>query len=938
MKKQLFKITFLFLLVGTIQAQVTNPNQPLEVDKSVRTGKLENGLTYYIKQNHKPENCADFWLVTNVGAIQETKEQDGLAHFLEHMAFNGTKNFPGKSLFTYFEGNGAKFGTNINASTGIEQTAYMLNNINLKREGILDSSLLVLHDWAAFITLDPKEIDAERGVIIEEWRTRNIAQIRTWEKSNKIIQQGSKYASCNIIGTKENLESFKPEELVNFYKTWYRPDLQAIIIVGDVNPEAVESKIKTLFGDIPTPTTPNPKKAVPVVFNKDLQVGVIGDKELTNSSFQIVVKSAPLPTEVRTMGIGQMINLSRSIIGIVLNERARDISSKPNAPILSGYSYINELNNQMDGFTSSIRAKEGEESKALDLWMTELERVKRYGFTSAELNRAKEQILSSLESRAKSAESRENREFVRGYQSHFIDGWPYMTPEYELTISKGFLAMIPDQAINQMIAALLPEENRTVILSAPIKEGLTLPSETELSATIQNIKTKQIEAPVQEAIASQLIDPQTIQAGKIVKETPDNFGSTLLTLSNGTRVYLKPTELRKDEIVISAYGSGGKSLLTDEMFPSVDGTVVGLYNSFGGAGDFPKPTLDKILAGKNVFTYFSISDYEHTISGRSTTKDLETWMQLCYLKITQPRFQADELAPMMENVKSQVINRFKDPRYIFSVNMLKSLYGNNPQMQLLSPETLEKVRLENLEKAYRQMFGNANGMTFFVVGDFKVETIKPLLEQYIASLPAKEYASVYIDRNIRTMLGKGVNKFETEMQTPKTTVAHLYTGTEKQNKESMMLMNALSLILDIKYVKSIREEQGGTYGVMVGESLSNKPVPNFMLRIQFDTDPNKAELLADIAKKEIQQIIENGVSDEIMNKVREALINRFKNEWSIYNGYWSAVLKEWDQEQINAIDDYEQRASSLTSKMIQEFTARLISQDNLLEVVMNPKQ
>ena len=527
------------LLVSAVAAMAQQVEQ-LEQDKDVKVGKLDNGLTYYIRHNEKPAERASFYLVTNVGAIQETPAQDGLAHFLEHMCLNGTKNFPGKGIISYMESIGAKFGYNVNAATGVEQTAYMLMNVPLNRKTVVDSSILILHDYSHFVTNDPAEIDAERGVIIEEWRTRRDASQRGREALLSVVYKDSKYATCNIIGTKENLETFKPEELVNFYQTWYRPDLQAVIVVGDVDVDYVEGKIKEYFNQIPKAENPKAKDVIKIPDNKEPLVSIFTDKELNTTDVTLFIKSEPMPEAYNATNMKAIAKLNNNCFNAL-----DDMSKSANAPFISASAGFGKLCETLEAFVLGVTTKDGEGLKGFEAALVELERAKKFGFTQDEYDRAKTNILKALENRKNNADSRQNEQFCRTYMNNFVDNEPYMTPEYEYNITKQYLDMLPVAAVNQTFGQVITSDNNVISYSAPAKEGVAVPTEKELTDALETAKNADIK-PLESAVSNEpLMDASVLKGSKIKKEEKGEFGSTVFTLSNGIKVIVKPTDFKK---------------------------------------------------------------------------------------------------------------------------------------------------------------------------------------------------------------------------------------------------------------------------------------------------------------------------------------------------------------------------------------------------------
>ena len=618
-------------LAFSAQAQ----NQELPNDPAVRKGKLENGLTYYIMKNGQPANRAEFYLATNVGAIQETPDQDGLAHFLEHMCFNGTKNFPGKGILDYLQSIGASFGGNVNAQTGVEQTTYMLNNIPLVRPTVIDTCILIMHDYSHFVTCDPKEIDDERGVIIEERRTRRNASWRMYEKSKPYIYGDSKYATCSLIGSQQNLETFKPESLTNFYHTWYRPDLQALIVVGDVDPDYVESRIKSIFSDIPAVENPTPKAVIKIPGNEKPVIGIVTDPEAVGTSLEVYWKSEALPEEYNSTVIGEMTDLMKSLISNIMSERFNDITAKADAPFISASFGIGNMCETMEVSMGTISAREGQAVTAFKAFLTEIEKMKKFGFSSDEISRAKDDILSYYESAAKKADTRKNEELVEPLLNNFFDNYAYMAPETEYELVRQIMSMLPDQAINQTVAQLIPDSNMVVVFKGPEKAGVATPTEADFNEAISEVLAADIKPNEAETIASDFLDASKLKGSTVKSIETGLYGSTIWTLKNGLKVILRPSKEEKDKIVFNLYKTGGVAMIPTEDLPSFEANIWGAFQNCSGISKFAASTVAKMLSGKNVSVAPYISSLRHGISGSCTPKDLETALQLSYLFISR---------------------------------------------------------------------------------------------------------------------------------------------------------------------------------------------------------------------------------------------------------------------------------------------------------------
>jgi len=930
--------TILSLFVTFISFAQINPQGLLERDPSVRYGKFENGLTYYIKHNDKPAQRADYYLFTNVGAIQETPAQNGLAHFLEHMALNGTKNLPGKMMINYFESIGASFGANINASTGVEQTMYMLNNIPTTREGIIDTALLIMHDYSAFVTNDPVEIDKERGVIIEEWRTRRTAEWRNTEKAWEHLYKGSKYATCNIIGTKENLETFPASELQDFYHTWYRPDLQAVVVVGDIDPEVIEAKLRELFKDIPAHENPKPKEEILLPENEEPIVGIITDPETRVSQIQFAVKYPLLtPRMVRQFGAGFMNDLAVDLVNAVFSERFDDIRKKADAPFFAGGAAFTNLILTSDALMASAAFRDGEALTAFEATLTEIEKAKRFGFTESELERAKTNMIANAERATSNAESRKNGEYVRDYMSDFFQGWPFMTPAYKEEQIKGYLPYLSADVINAFLKTISYDKNVVVLYLAPEREGLVHPVEQDFITIIDKVKNAEMESGIQEEELGELVDAALLIGSKVREEKEGCFNSTAWTLENGIRVIVRPSDYKKEEVTFRLQVPGGKSLIAESELPSVDDNMIALYSNLGGVSNFSSTTLNKMLTGIIVSESPFIEDEFHGIAGQSAPKDFETLMQLVYLQVTEPRFVEEEIAPAFAQMNAIVPNLSKQPNYILSEAYLKTAYGNNPRRQLISMDMLSKMSVASLEQSYKTLFSNMAGACVYITGNVDLETIKPLVEKYLGSLPTAGQGSTYIDHNLQVVPGKVENIFNAPMTTPKSSVLMIYSADVEYDLENVLTMQAFRYVLDLVYTETIREDEGATYGVGTQGSVSAIPQNRGEMIIQFDTDPARVEEMIKLAIQGVVDIANNGPTEEQMVKVRENFLKNI-SESRISNSYWANNLRQYDLTGVDLDTEREAIINSLTAEKVKQFVSDLIGQGNFVKIVMNPEE
>ena len=913
--------------------------QQLPDDPAVRKGKLDNGLTYYIRHNDKPEGRAEFYLATDVGAIQETPDQDGLAHFLEHMCFNGTKNFPDKQILDYLQSIGAEFGRNVNAATGVEQTTYMLNNIPVSRSGIVDTCLLIMHDYSHFVTCDPVEIDKERGVIIEEKRSRNTASWRMHEKSLPYYYGDSKYATCTLIGSQENLENFKPESLVNFYRTWYRPDLQAVIVVGDIDVDYVEAKIRELFGDIPAAENPKPKEMHMIPDNREPVVGIITDPEASSTGMEIMWKSPARPEELNSTDVGMFLDLVDTYIALIMRERFSDIASKPDAPFLGASIGIGNLCETCQVTMGNIACKDGEAIPAFKAFLTEIEKMKMYGFSDAEVSRAKDNILRAYEKAADAAGTRTNSEFIDLYTDNFFDNTSYMEPSEAYEYAKAFCEQINTAILDGAAARMAPDTNMVIVYKAPEKEGIVHPVEADFLQAIEDVKSSEIAENAEENINEPLLDPAALKGSRVRKEQATVYGATEWTLRNGVRVVVLPTDYKKDQVIIRLVKDGGRSIIATGDLPSFEDNIYELFEHNSGISKFPNTTLSKMLAGKTASVTTSISGLRHGIIATSSPKDLETAFQLLYLKFVDPRFDFDEYLLGIEQIKAVLPNLESQPDFIFQNRMNKDLYGDNPRNVAISEDVIEKASMETIERVYReQLFKDAAGATVYIVGNVDLDSLKPLVEKYVGSLPKGKKATEWVDNIPRIASGKIEDEFEVKMQTPMNTVLQVWTANIPYSVKTSVMLDAASYILDMVYTETLREEEGGTYGASANMSLQRLPEEKALIQVYFNTNPQQSDRLRGLAVEGLTKLAEEGPTDEQVSMAVENFKKKIP-ESRISNTYWLSNLQNWynyDGEDFDAL--YEEAVGEISAENIMNVLQSVLEQGNFIEIVMGPQQ
>ena len=930
--KRLFILLAAFFTAATVFGQTPLPNDP-----AVRTGKLENGMTYYIRHNGQPAQRAEFYLATDVGAFQESDDQDGLAHFLEHMCFNGTKNFPGKSLLEWLQSIGAEFGRNINASTGFEQTQYMLNNIPVVRESIIDSCLLVLHDYSHFVTNDPAEIDAERGVILEERRTRRDASWRMFEKSLPYYYGDTPYARRTLIGGEEQLKTFAYESLTNFYKTWCRPDLQAVIVVGDVDVDQVEAKIRSIFADIPAAENPQPKVLHKIPDNVEPIIGIITDPEATSSSIEVMWKSEPMPKEMMNTDVAFMMDIVKMYVRLIMRERFTDITSKPDAPFLGASFYISNLCNSCDATMGTVSFKEGDAMNAFAAFMTEIEKMKRFGFTDGEVQRAKDNIISSYERAVEAAPTRKNAEFVYPLLYNFYRNEPYMDPATELQLAQMVCSQLNAAVLSQVAAQVITDENMVILYNGPEKEGLANPTKEEIAAVLSAVKNAEIAANAEESINEPFISGE-LKGAKVKKEAETIYGATEWILKNGVKVVVLPTQHKQDQVLFNLQMQGGQTLIATEDKPSFEDNIWALFLNNSGISKFSGTQVPKMLAGKNLSVTPYIEGTKHGINGSSTPKDFETALQLTYLYFADPRFDESEYETGIQQIKAILPNIVKNPDFVFQNEMNKIIFGNNPRVVELNEETLAKADLATIERVYRELFKDAAGATLRIVGNVDPATIKPMVEKYIGSIAKGKKADVVNKSNtIGIVKGKVDETVKIAMETPKSTVLQVYTAYMPVDVKTEVALEAANYILDMIYTKTIREEEGGTYGVGTAMAGQRDPEERVIIQVSFDTNPEQAPKLRELALKGLKELAENGPE---LEKFNMAIENFKKNipERRINNSYWMSNISHFNEYGFNYDAEYENAVNSLTPEDVKAVLQAVLAQNNLIEITSAPLQ
>ena len=933
MKKLTLTLVAVLALSATMLAQQA---MPVPFDQNVRRGKLENGLTYYIRHNEKPAQRANFYIAQKVGSILEEDDQQGLAHFLEHMAFNGTQNFPGKELLNYMEHNGVKFGENVNAWTSIEQTVYMLTNVPTTNMNLVDSCILILHDWSSFISLESEEIDKERGVILEEMRQGQGAQMRIYQKMLPEIYPNSPYGHRLPIGTEEVVSGFKHDALRDYYHKWYRPDLQGIIIIGDIDVNEIEGRLKTIFEDIPAPIDPAERTRFQVADNEEPIVSICTDPEETNYNISVYYKHDIVPFEERGDIQYWLKGYIDNLIATMYNNRMEELTQKANPPFIFGYGYYGTffVSDTKDAWTGLAYAKDKNGiNEALTAIVAENKRMQQYGFTASEFERAKADLMKRIENQYDERDKQETAKYLYPILNHFLTNEPLMGIENEYMLLGQILPSLPVEAINQYVPDLIRKDNIVITLTAPEKEGEVLPTKKELLAMFQKANEMEVE-PYEETVSNEpLIATLPVKGAIESKKHDDTFDATVLTLKNGVKVIYKSTKFKDDEIMMNAYSFGGYSAM-DQSDPYTLQEINELA-TLGGVGNFSAIDLPKILAGKKATVNPNISSFTEGMSGNCSVRDLETMLQLTYLYFTSPRSDEEAFQSYITRTKAMVANIESDPNTAFRDNLMFALYDNHPLVKRMKAEDYDKVDYAKALKLYSDRFKDANNFVFTFVGNIDPETFEPMIEQYIGALKTKKNDETWT-ANAPVITDKDVNSHYTKaMENPKVSCYMIYNGDMKFTRKNQLVMQALSDVMDIVYTEKIREDEGGTYGVGVNGNLNNRPKETFMFLIGFETNKEMYEKLIGIAKAELQNVANQGPRPEDLKKVKEFLVKKHAEDMES-NRYWMNCIQTMYRDGYNPMADYDKIINGITSDDVANM-AKAVLNGYKKEVVQIPE-
>ncbi|HLP74777.1 MAG TPA: insulinase family protein [Bacteroidales bacterium] len=937
--KNYFRLLSIFLVaLSFIPAAYAQDDlsKPAPMDPDIRTGRLENGLTYFVRKNKEPEKRASFYIIQNVGAILESESQDGLAHFLEHMAFNGTLHFPDKAIINSLEKHGVAFGYNINAATGFDETVYNLTNVPVDAPGLVDTCLLILNDWSHYISLTDKEIDLERGVIAEEWRTSKNANRRMIFTVIPVVLKGSKYATHDIIGDINVIRNFKPDTLRNYYHKWYRPDLQAIAVVGDFDPAEVERKIKSLFSQIPPAGNPAPRLPVEVPYHKETRFVLAQDKEAPQTSVSVVTLHDAVKRDQKNMNYIREMH-KNGLMNAMINNRISELLQKPNPPFVSGsISYGSYYAREYDAFSIMAVARKNEEAVALEGIYSEAERAKRFGFTDAELKRVKASRLSNFENNFRQKDKIDNDTYISGIEEYFLTGEPLTSMDFDYEFLKKVIDGITVEEINAKYRELMTDENRTIIVQGLEGDDVKHLTEQEALDIIARVKNSQLTPYEENKLGESLISSE-LKGSKIVRTVPlPQFDAVEWTLANNAKVIYRKAAYEKDNILLSAFSFGGISRLDDNRLvlpANLIQAVVPMY----GVGDYDNVTLQKMMAGKKASVTFGLSETAESFSGSSTPKDFETMMQLLYLRMAAPRFDSVAHKAIISRFAAMLVNMEKDPNKIKSDSISLITTGYNPRTPVLNKESVSRITLDDMKKIYTDRFKGADEFTFFIVGNISQDTVMQMVEKYIGSIPASGRKETWTDRDIEQPEGKVTKEISLPLTIPKSTVFLSFAHDLKYKPENYLGLEVINGILDIVYVETVRESEGGSYGVGVSLAAQKRPEQLGEGMINFDCDPARAADLRTIVYNQIDKIVKEGPTKANLDKAVNNLLKN-REESKLHNAYWLGILSRYYSYGINSNDprNYEDILKSFTVKDIKKIAGKMFKKADVVDIIFKP--
>jgi zinc protease len=898
-------------------------------DTSVVVGRLPNGLTYYVRRNAEPPKRAELRLVVNAGSILEDPEQRGLAHVVEHMAFNGTRRFAGQQIVDFLESVGMRFGPDVNAYTGFDETVYMLT-LPTDTAGVLDRGLDVLEDWASAISFDTAEVRKERGVVIEEWRLGRGAGARIRDRQFPVLFAGSRYAERLPIGDPDIVRSAPVEQIRRFYRDWYRPDLMAVVAVGDFDPRRVEAMIRERFGRIPARAGERPRQEFAVPGHPGTRFSVVTDHEATGSTVDLV---RTVPSRIRRTVGAYREGIVESLYGSMLDQRLTDITQRPDAPFLNVSTYRGSLLRRLDAYFLSAQVPDNGQARGLAALLAESGRAARFGFTAPELQRVRSEMLRQWEQMYAERTKETSGDFAGRYVRHYLYGGPLLSTSAEYALNRDLLPGIALGEVDAVAREALGSTDRTILVVAP--DTTRVPTEAELAAVADSAARAPLAAYADTVSDAPLLDRRPAPGRIVETRTLPEIGVTEWRLSNGVRVVLKPTDYKQDEIVLAGRSPGGTSLVPDSLFRYAQ--TAGAAVAVGGVGALSVTDLQKRLAGKAVSVGTQVGELGESVSGFASPRDAETMFQLVYLYITQPRRDPAAWQAYLQRGRVALRDRGADPEGVFSDTLNAILAGHHPRERPFTAATFDSLSLDRSLAIYRERFADAGDFTFYLVGAFNPDSVRPLVEEYLGGLPSSGRKETFRDVGVRAPGGVVRAQVRRGVE-PRSRTALVFSGPMQFDRRTVSLLRTLGDVLEIRLRERLREEMSGTYGVSVSGGAERDPAPQYRFAVDFGAAPERLDELVRGVFAEIDSVKARGVRPEDLRKVREA--QRREREVSLRdNGYWAGALLAydeygWDPRQIPAAP----LSQSFTSDDLRDAARRFLDTGRYVQVSLFPEQ
>ncbi|MEG2340235.1 MAG: insulinase family protein [Odoribacter sp.] len=905
----------------------------LKMDAAVRYGKLENGMTYFIRQNKYPEQRASFYIVRNVGSLVEADDQNGLAHFLEHLAFNGTRNFPGKGIVNMLENHGVVFGHNINAYTSYNETVYNLSDVPSVDKRLMDSCLLVLRDWADGLLLSEEEIDAERGVILEEARQGRNADFRLRQKTMAVLAQGSQYAKRNIIGSEEVVKNCAYERIRSLYRDWYRTDLQAVVIVGDVDVDWMEKQVKEVMGSIPAILNPSPRLFYEIPEHTDVRYVLATDPEASRTNIAVNILHRACPPEGKDEAYIREEIITNLYNGM-LRARIAECGREEGCPFLSAGSGLYPFMRGYSIYTVSATSKPGQETQAFERVWRETERVKQLGFTRDEFERAKTNLLARLDQMKKNEDRISNEDYARSIQEYFLEKEPLLSNADYYSLASEIIRKSGVKDLAGLTAKWLTRKNMVITITAPTGDEKHLDQEGVL-AIMDKVEREKAEVWTVQKTEKTLLKG-TLSGGTVknIKKIPE-IGAVEWQLSNGAKVVFRKSYYERGQILLTARSNGGFSLYEREDLPSA--YYLSEWMMASGIGEVDIAGFSRLMTGKQAGCDIVLNEYTEKLNGGSTVKDLECLLQLVYMRFERPRFDETAFRSGIERVKLSMAGQENNPERILQDSLSRIMKNYHPRVVMMNQQTLKEVDPVRMERIYRERFSNASDFTFFIVGDIEERVLQPLVEKYIGSITGTGKSEIWRDNGVRGPQGKLQREISIPQTNDKAVVVMKYEKEIKNTPQREICLSLLTTILENRLNERLREQEGGTYGVHITAGGTKIPYESFSIMVNFDCSPKNAVQMKEAVEMAVSEICQSGVTMDEVKKITRSMLLEEEQE-KTQNGYWMDVIQAYyvDGLNIDAPENYRNIVKRVQPEEVKTFAQELLDKANIVDVTFKP--